>query len=58
MLSIYPGSGVASFGFLAPVFGVFLGWALLGEDVGMTLIAALVLVALGIVLINRPGRGA
>ena len=56
LLSIYPGSGVASFSFLAPVFGVFLGWALLGEEVGPGLIAALSLVCVGIVLINKPAR--
>ncbi|MFM2356542.1 MAG: hypothetical protein RLZZ528_2278 [Pseudomonadota bacterium] len=54
LLSVYPPSGVASFSFLTPVFGVALGWLLLGESVGPPLIAALVLVAVGIVLINRP----
>ncbi len=53
LLSIYPASGVASFSFLSPVFGVALGWALLGEPVGLSLVGALVLVAAGIVLINR-----
>lgn len=54
LLSIYPASGVASFSFLSPVLTVGLGWLLLGEDVGPSLIAALLLVALGILLINRP----
>ena len=54
LLSIYPASGVASFSFLSPVLSVALGWLLLGEDVGPNLIGALVLVAVGIVLINRP----
>ncbi len=58
LLSIYPASGVASFSFLSPVFGVALGWALLGEEVGPSLIGALALVALGLVLINRPARSA
>lgn len=53
LLSIYPASGVASFSFLSPVFGVGLGWLLLGEEVGTGLILALVLVALGLILINR-----
>ena len=53
LLSIYPASGVASFAFLTPVLGVGLGWLLLGEELGLNVIAALVLVALGIVLINR-----
>ncbi|KAA9005591.1 DMT family transporter [Histidinibacterium aquaticum] len=56
LLSIYPASGVASFSFLSPVFGVGLGWLLLGEQVSPTLIAALGLVAVGIVLINRPAQ--
>ena len=56
LLSIYPSGGVASFSFLAPVFGVGLGWLLLGEAVGPALILALCLVALGIVMINRPSR--
>ncbi len=54
LLSIYPASGVASFSFLSPVVGVFLGWALLGERVGPTILVSLALVAGGIVLINRP----
>ena len=56
LLSIYPASGVASFSFLSPVLAVALGWLLLGEEVGPSLIGALVLVAVGIVLINRPPR--
>ncbi len=55
LLSRYPASGVASFSFLTPVFGVALGWALLGEEISLSIIGALVLVAAGIVLINRPG---
>ena len=56
LLSKYPATGVGSFAFLGPVFGVALGWLLLSEPVGWTLIAALTLVALGILLINRPQR--
>ena len=56
LLSLYPASAVASFSFLSPVLAVGLGWLLLGEAIGPNLIAALILVALGIVLINRaPG---
>lgn len=54
LMSLYPASGVASFSFLAPVFGVFLGWWLLDEPVTPGLLAALALVASGLVLINRP----
>ncbi|WP_458792468.1 DMT family transporter [Yoonia sp. MH D7] len=56
LLSIYPASGVASFSFLSPVLSVGLGWLLLGETVGPNLLGALVLVAIGIILINRPAR--
>lgn len=52
LLSVYPGSAVASFSFVTPVFGVGLGWLLLGDHVGPRLIGALALVAVGIVLIN------
>ena len=56
LLARYPASGVASFSFLTPVIGVALGWGLLGEHVSASVISALVLVAAGLVLINRPGR--
>ncbi|WP_090207563.1 DMT family transporter [Yoonia litorea] len=56
LLSIYPASGVASFSFLSPVLAVGLGWLLLGEEVGPSLLLALCLVTAGIVLINRPVR--
>jgi drug/metabolite transporter (DMT)-like permease len=54
LLARYPASGVASFSFLSPVFGVGLGWLMLGEPVGWTLVVALGLVAAGLVAINRP----
>ncbi|CUH62730.1 putative inner membrane transporter yiJE [Thalassovita gelatinovora] len=53
LLKIYPASGVASFSFLSPVISVVLGWLLLDEQIGVRVILALVLVAAGIVLINR-----
>lgn len=53
VLSIYPASNMASFGFLAPVFGVLAGWQILGENVSIAIVGALVLVAIGIVLVNR-----
>jgi len=56
LLSIYPAASVASFSFLAPIFGVGLGWLLLGEEVGLSLLGALALVAVGLVLINRPAQ--
>lgn len=58
LLRIYPAASVASFSFLAPVFGVFLGWLLLDEPVGPETGGALLLVALGLWLINRPSSAA
>jgi len=53
LLKRYKASSVASFAFLSPIFGVAMGWAWLGEQVSWQMIASLVLVAVGIVLINR-----
>jgi drug/metabolite transporter (DMT)-like permease len=57
VLSKYPASDMASFGFLAPVFGVLLGWLMLGEEISVWIIVALFLVSVGIVLINRKPKG-
>lgn len=56
LLSRYPASDMASFGFLAPLFGVGFGWLILDEPVGPRLIIALALVGAGIVLVNRKPR--
>ena len=56
LLSLYPAGSVASFSFLTPIFGVTLGWLILGEHVGLPLIGAALLVAAGIILINRPSK--
>ena len=56
LLKRYPAAGVASFGFLAPIFGVGFGWLILDEEVGPLLLLALVLVCAGLILINRPAR--
>jgi drug/metabolite transporter (DMT)-like permease len=53
LLTIYPAAFVASFSFLSPVFSVFLGWLLLKEQVEISILGALVMVATGIYLINR-----
>ncbi|MDU8926540.1 DMT family transporter [Alisedimentitalea sp. MJ-SS2] len=53
LMKRYPASGVASFSFLSPVFGVGLGWLFLNEAVGPEIIGGLMLVAVGITLINR-----
>ena len=56
LLSVYPSALVASFSFLTPMFGVFLGWFLLHEHAGLATLAAALMVAVGIILINRPVR--
>ena len=56
VLSIYPASDMASFGFLSPLFGVLFGWLILGEEISATIIGALTLVSIGIVMINRRPR--
>ncbi|MCF1709710.1 DMT family transporter [Tabrizicola sp. J26] len=53
VLSVYPASTVASFSFLTPIFGMLLGWILLGEPIGPGILGAAALVAVGIILINR-----
>ncbi|MFT4715872.1 MAG: drug/metabolite transporter (DMT)-like permease [Paracoccaceae bacterium] len=58
ILSIYPPSEMASYSFLAPVFGVIFGWLFLGEQIGLTIIGALTLVSVGIVLINQKPKPA
>lgn len=54
LLTIYPASGVASFAFLSPVFGILLGWLLLDEHINPSILISGELVAIGILLINRP----
>ncbi|MFD1195966.1 DMT family transporter [Seohaeicola saemankumensis] len=56
LMKMYPASGVASFSFLTPVLAVGFGWLILGEEIGPAVLAGLVLVAVGIVLINRRPR--
>lgn len=56
VLSLYPPAPVASFSFLTPLFGVVLGWLVLGEPVGPGTFVALALVAAGIVLMNRGAK--
>ncbi len=56
LLSIYPASDMASFGFLAPVFGVLFGWLVLSEPVTPILVVSLAMVGVGIVLVNRKPK--
>ncbi|MFN3992160.1 MAG: DMT family transporter [Tabrizicola flagellatus] len=56
LLSVYPGATVAAFSFLTPVLAVGLGALVFGETVTGSILLAVILVAAGIVLINRPPR--
>lgn len=56
VLRHYPASDMASFTFLAPLFGVLAGWAVLGEPLSPGILAALALVGTGIVLVNWKPR--
>ena len=56
LLSIYPASGVASFAFLTPIFGMAFGWLILDEQLSSNVIIAAVLVVVGIYLINQPEK--
>ncbi|MFN4201967.1 MAG: DMT family transporter [Tabrizicola sp.] len=56
LLSVYPGATVASFSFLTPVLAVGLGALVFGETVTGSILVAVIMVAVGIVLINRASR--
>lgn len=56
LMSIYPSSTVASFSFLTPVFALSLGALIFGETITLAILGSALLVAIGIVLINRPTR--
>ena len=50
----YPGPKLASFTFLAPIFGVLAGWLVLDEPLTPALLVAVLFVAAGVYLVNRP----
>ena len=56
LLRRYPASGLTSFIFLTPVFGVLCGGVILGEPLTFRLLIALVLIAAGLIIVNRPAR--
>jgi drug/metabolite transporter (DMT)-like permease len=56
LLRRYPATGLSSFTFLTPVFGVLCGAVALGEPVTWRVVGALGLVVVGLVLVNRVGR--
>ncbi len=53
LIGIYHAASVASFAFLSPVLAVLFGWAILGEQLSWGIGAALIMVVLGLLLINR-----
>ena len=56
LLRRYPAAGLASFTFLTPAFGVLCGGIVLGEPLTWRIVVALVLIATGLVIVNRPAR--
>jgi drug/metabolite transporter (DMT)-like permease len=58
LIRAYPVSLLSAFTFLTPLFGVAFGAAVLNEPVSAGLIAALLLVAAGIYLVNRSAAPA
>ena len=52
----YPAAGLSSFAFLTPAFGVMAGGILLDEPLSLRIFLALGLIAIGIVIVNRPAR--
>lgn len=55
LLRHYPPTRLAAFTFLVPVFGVIAGNLMLAEPFTITFGIALLLIAVGIALVNRPG---
>lgn len=53
MLGRYPATKISAFAFLTPLFALLFGALWLGESITPSLLAALALVGLGIVLVNR-----
>ena len=56
LLAHYPATRISAFTFLTPLFALLAGALWLGEPVTASLLAALALVAAGIVLVNRRPR--
>jgi len=52
----YPATRLASFTLLTPVFGLVMGSLLLDERITARLVVALIAVAAGIVVVNRPAK--
>ncbi len=52
LIRSYPAGRIAGFTFLAPLFGILSGWALLGEHASIGLLAGFVAIAAGLRLVN------
>jgi drug/metabolite transporter (DMT)-like permease len=52
----YPASGLSSFTFLTPVFGVLCGGLILNEPLSIRIFLALALIGAGLIIVNRPQR--
>ena len=57
LLRVYRAAELSAFTFVTPVVGVLAGWLALGERVTLAFLAALALVAAGIVLVHWPTKG-
>lgn len=53
ILSVYPATSMASFSLLTPVFGIFFGWLIFDDPLTLSFAAALLLVGIGLLLVNR-----
>ncbi|MBJ6131692.1 DMT family transporter [Ochrobactrum sp. Q0168] len=58
MVNRYPASKLSNFAFLTPAFGVLLSGIVLGEALSWKIFAALILIGLGLIIINRPAKAA
>ena len=56
MVRRYPASKLSNFAFLTPAFGVLLSGVLLSEHLGWKIFAALALIGMGLLIINRPAK--
>ncbi|MDN2567452.1 DMT family transporter [Aquibium sp. A9E412] len=56
LMRVYPASGLSSFAFLTPAFGVLGGGLILGEPLSLRIFLALGLIAAGLLLVNTPAR--
>jgi drug/metabolite transporter (DMT)-like permease len=56
LMARYPATGLSSFMFLSPVFGVFFGGLLLSDPISANLLLGLAMIAAGLVLVNAVRR--